>query len=99
MDQQILRRDFEGGPDEPRRVFGLRPLQHIENRDALLDLTDPMKPQEARWPEAEFIVGNPPFLGGSLLRRGLGDDYADDLASVFDDRLPRRSDLCCYWHE
>ena len=27
-------------------------------------------PREADWPAAEFIVGNPPFLGGKLLRRG-----------------------------
>ena len=52
-----------------RRDPILRPLHHIETRDALLDLSDPSKPQEAEWPEAEFIVGNPPFLGGKLLRR------------------------------
>ena len=57
-----------------RRDPILKSLNHIENRDALLDLTDPSKPQEARWPEAEFIVGNPPFLGGKLLAPELGDD-------------------------
>ena len=29
---------------------------------------------EAEWPEADYIVGNPPFLGGKLMRRGLGDE-------------------------
>ena len=76
-----------------RRDPILRPLHHIENRDALLDLTDPSKPQEARWPEAEFIVGNPPFLGNRFLRRGLGSQYTESLWSVFDDRLPHSSDL------
>ena len=52
-----------------RRDPILKPLDHIENRDALLDLTDPTKPREAEWPDAEFIVGNPPFLGDKLLRR------------------------------
>ena len=47
-----------------RRDPILRPLHHIECRDALLDLSDPADPREAEWPEAEFIVGNPPFLGG-----------------------------------
>ena len=56
--------------------------------DALLDLSDPTHPREAEWPAAEFIVGNPPFLGDKLLRRGLGDDYVETLWSVFDDRLP-----------
>ncbi len=82
-----------------RRDPILRPLHHIETRDALLDLSDPANPREAEWPEAEFIVGNPPFLGNRLLRRGLGDDYVETLWSVFDDRLPHSSDFCCYWHE
>jgi hypothetical protein len=57
----------------------LRPPDHIETRDALLDLTDPTHPREAEWPAAEFIVGNPPFLGDKLMRRGLTDDYVDTL--------------------
>jgi hypothetical protein len=77
----------------------LRPLDHIETRDALLDLTDPAHPREAEWPAAEFIVGNPPFLGAKLLRRGLGNDYVDALYGVFGDRLPGMSDLCAYWHD
>jgi type II restriction/modification system DNA methylase subunit YeeA len=82
-----------------RRDPILKSFNHIENRDALLDLTDPSKPQEARWPEAEFIVGNPPFLGGKLLRRGLGDPYVEALFGAYDDRVPREADLSAYWHE
>jgi hypothetical protein len=82
-----------------RRDPILRSLDHIETRDALLDWTDPTKPREAEWPAAEFIVGNPPFLGNRLLRRGLGDDYTEALWAVFDHRIPHSSDLCCYWHE
>jgi hypothetical protein len=77
----------------------LRNLDNIETRDALLDWTDPAHPREAEWPVAEFIVGNPPFLGAKLLRRGLGDEYVDALYAVFGDRLPGMSDLCAYWHE
>jgi type II restriction/modification system DNA methylase subunit YeeA len=54
---------------------------------------------EAAWPEAEFIVGNPPFLGGKLMRRGLGDAYVSALFSVFDDRVPPEADLVMYWFE
>ncbi len=77
----------------------LRPLESIRCMDALLDLSDPAHPCEANWPPAEFIVGNPPFLGNRLLRRELGDEYTETLWNVFDDRLPHSSDLCCYWHE
>ena len=55
----------------------LTPLGTIRQTDAILDLTDPEHPVEPEWPAAEFIVGNPPFLGGKLLRQGLSDDYVD----------------------
>ena len=77
----------------------LRPLDHVERRDALLDLSDPTHPREADWPAAEFIVGNPPFLGAKLLRRGLGNDYVETLFHVFAGRLPGMADLAAYWHE
>jgi hypothetical protein len=77
----------------------LQPLESIATRDALLDFTDPTAPREAEWPEAEFIVGNPPFLGGKLLRRGLSDEYVDVLFDVYDGRVPREADFVTYWHE
>ncbi|MDC7787575.1 class I SAM-dependent DNA methyltransferase [Rhodoplanes sp. TEM] len=54
---------------------------------------------EAEWPAAEFIVGNPPFLGGKLMRTGLGDDAVDRLFTVYDGRVPREADLVTYWFE
>jgi type II restriction/modification system DNA methylase subunit YeeA len=43
----------------------LQPLHNIECRDAILAYDDAGNPVPAEWPEAEFIVGNPPFLVGS----------------------------------
>ena len=77
----------------------LQPLDNIREQDALLDLSDPSKPQEAEWPEADVVVGNPPFLGGKLLRTGLGDKYVDQMFTVFDGRVPREADFVTYWHE
>lgn len=54
---------------------------------------------EAEWPAAEFIVGNPPFLGGKLMRAGLGDDYVETLFAIYDGRVPREADLVAYWFE
>ncbi len=82
-----------------RRDPILRPLESIATMDALLDLSDPTEPREATWPAAEFIVGNPPFLGRKLLRGGLGDAYVDTLFDVFGGRVPREADLVTYWHD
>ncbi|MCY3022937.1 MAG: hypothetical protein NTW87_28505, partial [Planctomycetota bacterium] len=55
--------------------------------------------KEPRWPECDVIVGNPPFLGGKLMRRLLGDEYMGALFKMYEDRVPHEADLCCYWFE
>jgi len=77
----------------------LEPLETIRLQDALLDRTDPDHPKEAVWPEADFIIGNPPFLGGKRLRTELGDDYVGDLFSVYKGRVAREADLVSYFFE
>ena len=78
----------------------LRPMEHnFQNKDAILDLSDPENPKEPDWPRVDYIVGNPPFLGDKLMRGGLGDEYVDKLRTLYDDRIPGQSDLCCYWFE
>ena len=77
----------------------LTSLNTIRRTDAILDLTDPDNPAEPEWPAAEFIIGNPPFLGGKLLRTGLSDEYVDALFSWYDGRVPAEADLVCYWFD
>lgn len=49
------------------------------------------------WPDVEFIVGNPPFMGGSTQRRVLGQAYVDALNDVREGRF-RLADLAtCWW--
>ncbi len=82
-------------PDHPV----LTPIETVRQMDAILDLSDPERPKEPEWPEAEFIVGNPPVLGGKLLRKNLGDEYVEAMFKLWGDRVPREADLCCYWFE
>jgi type II restriction/modification system DNA methylase subunit YeeA len=77
----------------------LKPLDTIEQRDAVLDLSDPDRPSEPAWPSATVIIGNPPFIGGKLMRSNLGEEYVDALFKVYDGRVPREADFVCYWHE
>ena len=81
-----------------RRHPILTPLHTIRQTDAILDVSDPANPAEPEWPAAEFIIGNPPFLGRGL-RSALGDEYTIKLYSIYGSRLPNASDLCCYWFE
>jgi hypothetical protein len=89
---QWIRANGFGTPSDPI----LRPLvDNIRLMDAIL-APDGSEPQ---WPEAEFIVGNPPFLGTKKLRSELGDEYVEALFGLYGERIPNFSDLCCYWFE
>lgn len=78
-----------------RRNPILARLDHIENRDALLD----EKGGDAQWPAADAIVGNPPFVGNKKMLGELGADYTTCLRRLFDGRLPGGVDLVTYWFE
>ena len=54
---------------------------------------------EPDWPKVDFIIGNPPFLGGSKLWKELGRDYQERLWQLYKGRVPGAADLCCYWFE
>ena len=77
----------------------LQPLDNIVTADALVRANEDGMIVEAEWPQAEFVIGNPPFLGAKLLRRGLGSDYVEDLFKVFKGRVPAMADFVVYWHE
>lgn len=77
----------------------LRPLGTIENRDALFP-SDPAAPWPDvahLWPEAEAIIGNPPFLGDKMMIGVMGEDYVNRLRRGYANWLPGGSDLVCYW--
>ena len=71
----------------------LKPLDTIECRDAILtpDGTEP------DWPQADVIIGNPPFLGSGLQILKLGEDYVARLRRAYTGRVPGGADLVCYW--
>jgi hypothetical protein len=70
-------------------------LDGIVCRDALLNHDG----SEAKWPEADCIIGNPPFLGSRKILSGLGADYVGRIRSVYDGRVSQGADLVCYWFE
>jgi type II restriction/modification system DNA methylase subunit YeeA len=84
-----------GWPTEPI----LRKLDNIQHRDAILAHDADGNPVEPAWPEADFIIGNPPFLGGKRLRTELGDSYVGDLFHLYAGRVPQEADLVTYWFE
>jgi methylase of polypeptide subunit release factors len=61
-----------------RRSATSEDAREHENADPILR-NKVGKPFEATWADADYIIGNPPFLGEKNLRRELGDKYVEDL--------------------
>ena len=91
-------------PDEPI----LRAFKNIQVRNAVLTWNGEPVPKivdgketypEARrpdWPTAEFIVGNPPFIGASYLRSRLGDEFVETLWKV-NPHVNESADFVMFW--
>ncbi len=55
-----------------------------------------VNPRQAEWPQADFIVGNPPFIGASTMRAALGDGYTEALRNAWPE-VPESADFVMYW--
>ena len=55
-----------------------------------------VNPRKAEWPQADFIVGNPPFIGNKRMRDALGDGYANALRNAWPE-VPESADFVMYW--
>ena len=73
----------------------LKSLDTIECRDAILT----PEGGESEWPEADVVIGNPPFLGNKKMRQVLGDAYTENLYRSRKGVVPAFADLVCYWFD
>jgi hypothetical protein len=87
---------------EPVTRWGGRTMPHPITGEAVPDETDrvlvlrPIKPKPTIWPDAEFIVGNPPFIAGKDLRAELGDGYTEALWAAYP-KVPRSADMALHF--
>ena len=86
---QWMRRNGFSGARSPI----LDPLETIECRDAVVT----PEGREAEWPEADVVIGNPPFLGNRKMLRELGHQYTENLREAYEGLVRGKPDLVCYW--
>jgi hypothetical protein len=67
-------------PDETQRV----PVMRFEN------------PKPYEWPQADFVVGNPPFLGGKDKRDVFGEAYFEAIHKAYP-AVPKSADFVMFW--
>ena len=91
---QWLRESGLGQPPEPI----LQNMELLVERDAVLGIAADGGLFEPEWPEADVIIGNPPFLGEKRMRTELGDEYVERLRNLYAGRVSV-GDLVTYWFE
>ena len=71
--------------------------QPVPDETARTPVYDYPDPKPAQWPRADFIVGNPPFVGNKYMRDALGDGYTEALRKTYKGNVPESADLVMYW--
>jgi hypothetical protein len=66
---------WDGRTKKPHPVTG----ELVPDETAQVEVTRLIGLKPARWPKADFIIGNPPFIGGKDIRGVRGDGYAEAL--------------------
>jgi hypothetical protein len=102
--------DYDGEPQPKRDAAGIE-IKVWDRRGKKTDtITGREVPDETKrvpllayanshpaiWPDADFIVGNPPFIGDKLMREDLGDGYVETLRATYPD-VPESADFVLYW--
>ncbi|MFM5890670.1 MAG: class I SAM-dependent DNA methyltransferase, partial [Dolichospermum sp.] len=81
------------------RKIAIDNLQLTEPALPLDTLDDNIVCQDAlfsEWPQANAIIGNPPFLGGKKLRIELGNEYVEKIYQAFPE-VKGQPDFCVFW--
>ncbi len=94
--------DVDPATGQVRTRWGGRKMRHPVTGEEVPDPSDQipiyryLNPRPAEWPEADYVVSNPPFIGKINMRESLGDGYAVTLRKI-NQKLPDSVDLVMYW--
>lgn len=99
-DQVVQRVDKQGRPVTrwDGETMKTSPItgELVPDEKETIPVMDYINPRKAAWPEADYIIGNPPFIGNKRMRTVLGDGYVEALRRAHDD-VPDTTDYVMYW--
>ncbi len=98
-DDRVIERDGDGKPltrwdGETMKAHSVTGKK-VPDETARTEVYRYVNPRAAKWPKADFIVGNPPFIGGKDVREKLGAGYFDALFKTTD--VPESADFVMHW--
>jgi hypothetical protein len=83
---------WDGRATKPHPVTG----REVPDESVRVPVMNYINPRRAVWPETDYIIGNPPFIGPAMMRQALGDGYTDAVRDTHDD-VGESSDFVMYW--
>src|SRR5690606_13309138 len=83
-------------PDPTPRIVHPVTGKLVPDPEAKLKYMEYRGARQAEWPRADFIVGNPPYMGQGRMREAFGDGYVDALRRVYSE-VPNSADYVMYW--
>lgn len=70
--------------------------EDVPDEAARMPIEKYINPRKAEWPQADFVVGNPPFIGASRMMQALGQGYVEALRQSWKE-VPESADLVMFW--
>jgi hypothetical protein len=70
--------------------------EEVPDETARVPLLKYTNARKANWPEADYLIGNPPYIGNKRMRLALGVGYVDTLRNTWND-VPDTVDFVMYW--
>jgi hypothetical protein len=99
-DDRVLERDDSGAPVTiwDGISFKTHPVtgKLVPDEAGRLEIYRYIKPRATHWPKADFIVGNPPFIGNKRMRERLGEGYTEAVRKAFP-KVGGSVDFVMYW--
>ncbi len=96
--------DVDAKTGEVRTRWGGRMMKHVVTGEDVPDPSDKvviyryLNARAAEWPDADYIVSNPPFIGNSRMRDALGDGYTELIRKTYTE-ISETVDYVMYWWE
>lgn len=69
----------------------------VPDESARVLVEEYLNPRKAQWPKADYVVGNPPFIGDKMMRLTLGDEYVGTLREAYKGQVGSSADFVLYW--
>ena len=73
-----------------------RPLERTDAEGNRVEVYSYKNPKRSEWPAADYIVGNPPFIGNKRMRDRLSDSYVEALWAIHKE-MNDSADFVMYW--